>query len=159
MKFICPLIVVKDIRVSRDFYENILDQKVKMDLGENISFEGDFAIHLESHYQMLIQNRRIEKGGNQFELYFEHDDLDRLENKLKEAQVEWIHEVMEQPWRQKVMRFYDPDQHIIEIGESLEHLILRLEAEGLNEKEIVKTIDLPADFVSHVLKTQDDKSK
>lgn len=151
MKFICPLIVVKDIEISRNFYENVLDQKVKLDLGENIAFEGDFAIHLESHYQMLIRNKKIEKGGNQFELYFEHDDLDTLEEKLKEAQVKWVHEMMEQPWRQKVMRFYDPDQHIIEVGESMEHLILRLSSEGLSEEEVTETTGLPGDFVRQIL--------
>jgi catechol 2,3-dioxygenase-like lactoylglutathione lyase family enzyme len=48
MKYICPLIVVKDIAESRHFYENILGQKVKYDFGENVTFEGDFSIHWEN---------------------------------------------------------------------------------------------------------------
>ena len=50
MKYICPLIVVKDIEASRNFYENVLGQKLKYDFGENITYEGDFSIHLEEHY-------------------------------------------------------------------------------------------------------------
>lgn len=38
MKFKCPLIVIKNIDVARSFYENILDQKVKCDFGENVVF-------------------------------------------------------------------------------------------------------------------------
>ncbi len=118
MKYICPLIVVKDITVSRNFYENILGQKVKYDFGENIFFEGDFAIHLKEHYLRLIGEGRyhlIERSNN-FELYFEEDELEKLYNELMHHDVEFIHEIIEQPWGQKVMRFYDPDHHIIEVG-------------------------------------------
>ncbi|MBT7993509.1 MAG: glyoxalase/bleomycin resistance/dioxygenase family protein, partial [Bacteroidetes bacterium] len=51
MKFICALVTVSDILVARNFYENILDQKVKFDFGENVTFHGDFALHLESHFK------------------------------------------------------------------------------------------------------------
>jgi catechol 2,3-dioxygenase-like lactoylglutathione lyase family enzyme len=69
VKFICPLITVSDIEKSRDFYENILGQKVKFDFGENITFHGDFAIHLISHFKELIDNKEVIHGGNDFELY------------------------------------------------------------------------------------------
>ena len=54
MKFICPLIVVNNMEVSRNFYEKVLSQKVQYDFGENVSFEGGFAIHLKSHFSDLI---------------------------------------------------------------------------------------------------------
>ena len=54
MKYICPLLTVNDIKVSRDFYENLLGQTIKIDFGENVSFEGDFAIHLKTHFQKLL---------------------------------------------------------------------------------------------------------
>lgn len=57
MKYVCPLITVSDINLARDFYENILYQKVKYDFGESVTFHGDFAIHLQSHYKNLIDNR------------------------------------------------------------------------------------------------------
>ncbi len=45
MKFICSLIVVEDVQKSKFLYEQILGQIVKMDFGENITFNGDFVIH------------------------------------------------------------------------------------------------------------------
>jgi catechol 2,3-dioxygenase-like lactoylglutathione lyase family enzyme len=138
MKFICPLITVSDIKRSREFYEKLLNQKVKFDFGENVTFHGDFAIHLQSHFQELIDNKEIRHGGNDFELYFEYDQVDEFVNLLKEHNVRFVHEVREQPWRQKVVRFYDPDKHIIEVGESLEYLSFRLNQEGL-----------AVDFVKH----------
>jgi len=119
MKYICPLIVVKDIAVSRNFYENILGQKIKYDYGENIVFEGDFSIHLQEHFQALLGNelQLIQKKANSFELYFETDELDNMVKKLKDNQIEFIHEIKKQPWGQRVARFYDPDYHLIEMGE------------------------------------------
>lgn len=151
MKYICPLIVVKDIKISRKFYEKILNQTVKYDLGENITFDGDFAIHLSSHYQNLIINRAINYGSNNFELYFEEDNLEQLTEVLKQNNVEFVHEIMEQPWRQKVVRFYDPDNHIIEVGESLEHLVIRLHNEGIEISKIQEITFMPKEFILNAI--------
>jgi catechol 2,3-dioxygenase-like lactoylglutathione lyase family enzyme len=148
MKFICPLITVSDIEKSRSFYESILGQKVKFDLGENITFHGDFAIHLKSHFKELIDNKEIIHGGNDFELYFEYDNVEEIERILKNNNVLFVHEIREQPWKQKVIRFYDPDKHIIEIGESMEFLSFRLNKEGMSIEQISKATDLPIDFVN-----------
>jgi len=147
VKYICPLITVKDIVRSRDFYEDVLNQTVKYDFGENVTFNGDFAIHLQSHYSQLIDDKPIRSGGNNFELYFEYDNLDEIVVRLKEQNVEFVHDVREQPWRQKVVRVYDPDKNIIEIGESLEYLSYRLNIEGLTEEQISKIVGIPVDFV------------
>ncbi|MCK9245066.1 MAG: VOC family protein [Candidatus Neomarinimicrobiota bacterium] len=151
MKYVCPLIAVSDIRRSRDFYENLLGQKVKYDYGENVTFQGDFTIHLLSHYQALIDNKEIRTGGNNFELYFEYDDIEEIVKKLKESNVTFVHEIREQPWRQKVVRFYDPDENIIEIGESLEYLAFRLKNEGLSVEQISKATGTSLDFVKESL--------
>lgn len=86
MKYVCALVVVKDIQIARNFYENLLGQKVKFDFGENITFEGDFAIHLEEHYIKLLgeRNSQILRRSNNFELYFETEELDSLLKMLEE---------------------------------------------------------------------------
>ena len=148
MKYICSLIAVSDIKRSREFYENLLNQKVKYDLGENITFHGDFAIHLQSHFKQLIDNKEIQHGGNNFELYFEYDNVDQIVEVLKTNDVVFVHEFREQPWRQKVVRFYDPDKNIIEVGESIEYLVFRLKNEGLTVEQISETTYMPIDFVN-----------
>lgn len=87
MKFICPLVVVEDIQKSRFLYEQLLGQTVKMDFGENITYHGDFAIHQKNHFETLINNYAILQKSNNFELYFEDDDLEYIVNKL---QRQWI---------------------------------------------------------------------
>jgi catechol 2,3-dioxygenase-like lactoylglutathione lyase family enzyme len=154
MKFICPLIVVNNMEVSRNFYEKVLGQKVQYDFGENVSFEGGFAIHLKSHFSDLIsieKNDIIQKSNNS-ELYFEEDDLDSFLQKLKTIDsIEYVHELKEQPWGQRVIRFYDPDMHIIEVGEPMESVVKRLLSEGLSVEETSKRTLMPEEFVRQFL--------
>src|SRR4030042_2325988 len=147
MKLICTLLVVEDIEKSKAFYMNILGQKIKFDFGENITFEGDFAIHKKSHYKNLIGNLEIKHGENNVELYFEYNDVDEMEQELAQKGIEFVHKTKEQPWRQKVLRIYDPDKYIVEIGESLAHLSYILSEEGIEEKEIAKIIGITVEMV------------
>jgi catechol 2,3-dioxygenase-like lactoylglutathione lyase family enzyme len=146
IKFVCPLITVADMKISRNFYENILEQTVTTDYGRNVGFEG-FAIHLRSHFKTLINNKEIVTSGNNFELYFEYDDVEQICKKLKAENVEFVHELREQPWKQLVVRFYDPDKNIIEIGETMERLIFRLYQQGHSIDEISKMTGLDKGFI------------
>jgi catechol 2,3-dioxygenase-like lactoylglutathione lyase family enzyme len=151
LKFVCPLLVVADMQRARSFYETVLGQKVIMDFGENITFEGNFSLHLASHYSQLIDGKEIKTCGNNFEIYFEYDDMEAFNQRLVQHGAELVHPMREQPWRQRVVRFYDPDQHIIEVGESMEHLCHRLHLEGLTIKQIVQTSLMPEAFVREAI--------
>jgi catechol 2,3-dioxygenase-like lactoylglutathione lyase family enzyme len=161
MKFICPLIVVKDIDASRNFYEKIMGQQIEYDFGQNITFEGGFSIHLEEHYKDLLGkgHERIQKRANSFELYFETEELEGIIPKLKANKTEIIHEIKEQPWGQRVIRFYDPDDHIIEVGESMESVVLRYYASGKNMEEICDKTSLPISFVEKTIGTLNGNKK
>jgi uncharacterized glyoxalase superfamily protein PhnB len=154
MRFICPLIVVNEMKASRNFYENILNQKVQFDFGENVSFESGFAIHLKSHFSNLIsisENDILEKSNN-FELYFEEEDMDSFLQKLEEiSSIEYVHGLKEQPWGQRVIRFYDPDKHIIEVGEPMESVVKRFLSKGLSIEETSKRTLMPEEFVRQCL--------
>jgi uncharacterized glyoxalase superfamily protein PhnB len=146
LRFMCPLLVVEDMERSRKFYTEIMEQMVRYDYGENVTFHGDFAIHRSDHYQKLLGDHEIHYRSNNFELYFEHDDVDTFFQRIAQ-QVEIIHPPLEQPWRQKVMRLYDPDGHVLEVGESLEHTARRLLREGLTESQVAGILTMPLEFV------------
>lgn len=154
MKFICPLIVVNNMEISKNFYEKVLNQKVECDFGENVSFEGGFAIHLKSHFSDLIsinKNDIIQKSNNS-ELYFEEEDLDSFLQKLKGIDsIEYVHELKEQPWGQRVIRFYDPDMHIVEVGEPMESVVKRMLSEGFSIEETSKRTLMSEEFVRQFL--------
>ena len=154
LKFVCPLVLVDDIVASRYFYEQLLGQKIKFDFGQNVTFEGDFAIHLKSHFQSLLgdvtQYSVIKKAHNG-ELYFETDEIESIHQRLKQAGVEFIHEIQEQPWGQGVMRLYDPDGHIVEIGEFMETVVWRFHTQGLSIDSISEKSSMRREFVEHVI--------
>lgn len=154
MDFICPLIVVNNIDVSRKFYESVLNQKVKYDFGENIQFEGGFAIHLKSHFadMLTINQEDIANKSNNCELYFEEDNIDNFIERLHNIKdIEFIHNLKEHPWGQRATRFYDPDMHIIEVGESMESVAKRFLRQGLSIEETAKLIQLPIEFVEQCI--------
>ena len=159
MKYICALFVVYDMEKAKYFYVRILGQKIKYDFGENVTFEGDFALHEKEHFRGLLGNLTINKGSNSSELYFEYDDLEELEDKLKRENVEFIHEMKEQPWRQRVLRIYDPSKNIIEIGESLEYLAYRLWKEGKTKDEIGQITNMGKEFAKMAIEKIEDKKK
>ena len=148
MQFICSLVVVEDIKKSRELYEGILNQKVIADYVQNVAFEGGFALHEQAHFKTLIGNQEVLKKSNSFELYFDEENVDESFKKIKAAGFAFVHEVIEQPWRQKVFRFYDYDQNIVEIGEPMPHVAYRLHIEGKPIDEICRTTYMDAQMVT-----------
>lgn len=152
MKFTCPLIAVNDIEVSKKFYQEILQQKIILDFGANVTFEGNFA--LQANFAELVGFNRedIIQGSKNFELYFEEENLDSFVNELKtRPEIKYLHDVKEYPWGQRVIRFYDPDRHVIEVGESMEIVIKRFLQQGLSVEETAKRTMHPIEFVRRCL--------
>ncbi len=152
-----PVIFVKDMAASRRFYEDLLDQKVLMDFGPCVSFQGGFALwHIEHAYQMIF-NAPVDDasplGRKNFEFCFETDDLDAVLARVTQAQVQLIRPPHEQPWAQRVFHLYDPDGHIVEIGEAMDSVILRLMAGGMSAEDAARRTGMPLQFVQHVAQT------
>jgi len=155
--FQASVIFVKDIGVSRRFYEELLGQKVMFDFGENVTFAGGFAIHDANHISQLLFSRpspnRKQPGEENFELYFETDDLDAVLNRLSDAGVEFVHPLREQPWGQRVFRLYDPDKHIVEIGEPMSTVVRRFLRQGMSEEETAQRSSMPLEVVQQIAKS------
>jgi catechol 2,3-dioxygenase-like lactoylglutathione lyase family enzyme len=154
LRLVGPLIAVEDIARSRRFYEELLGQKVKYDFGRDVTFEGDFTIHLRSHFQELLGGageHPVATRAHNGELYFETDEVEWYAQRLAQAKTEFVHKIREQPWGQRVTRFYDPDGHVIEIGEPMEVVVRRLHDQGMPVDAILKKTHLPREFVERAL--------
>lgn len=149
MNYKCPLIVVNDIAISREFYETVLGQKVILDFGANITFEGEFALQSKSSWAEFIDTTEsdISFASNNFELYFEEEQFDDFVERLQMYPIKYVHGVKEFPWGQRVIRFYDPDMHIIEVGESMVTVVRRYLAQGLSVEETAERTQHPVEFV------------
>jgi catechol 2,3-dioxygenase-like lactoylglutathione lyase family enzyme len=150
LKFVSPLIVVEDMARSRQFYEQLLGQQVKFDFGVDVAFEGDFTIHLKSHFQSLLGDASkypITSKAHNGELYFDTDDLEAIYQRLQAAGVEFIEGIQEQPWGQRAIRLYDPDGHIIEIGEPMDITVRRFHRQGWSIERIAEKTGMPREFI------------
>ena len=151
MKFVCPLIAVSDIEASKRFYQEIFNQEVTLDLEANVSFNGGFAIQLDYAGLLGLDSDSVVKKSHNFEMYFEEDDFDSFLGKLeKRNDISYVHPPKKYPWQQRVVRIYDPDKHIIEIGESMAAIAKRYLEEGKTVEETSHIIQHPIAFVQAV---------
>jgi len=150
MKCMNPLIVVEDVPRSRAFYEGVLGQEVALDLGLNVAYRG-FSIQQRALWEEVIGGRKVLFRPHDMELYFEDDDVEGWAAKLATAGVEFLHEVVEQPWKQRVLRFYDPDGHMIEIGETMGSVARRLMAGGMTLAEVAAVTYMPEEALKKEL--------
>ncbi|MCI7692312.1 MAG: VOC family protein [Oscillospiraceae bacterium] len=151
MKYNCPMIVVSDMEKTVEFYKNVLGLDVIQDFGANKTLTGGISLQTEESYKEFIGKDKISYGGDNFELYFEEDEIDAFFENLKEFNVELVHPVQEHSWGQRAVRIYDPDRNIIEVGESLQAVCARFSESGMNANEIAERMDVPTEMVENWL--------
>ncbi|MBZ0227703.1 MAG: VOC family protein [Bauldia sp.] len=123
MRFVNPIIFVRDIATSKAFYTDIIGLDVEQDHGDFVLFEGHFAIHdgaalIGTVWGAAEAGDDAAFGRRNLLLYFEDEDIEGCFARLRDR-VRLIHPLQRQPWGQHVFRFYDPDGHAVEVGEPL----------------------------------------
>lgn len=148
MKLKNPMLVVTDIDRSVEFYNKVLGLRVVADFGANKTLTGGLSLQTAETYREFIENDNITFGGNSFEIYFEEDDFDRFLERLENCDIEYVHPVKEHSWGQRAVRFYDPDRHIIEVGENLKSVCRRFLDSGMTPEQVAERMDVPLKFVN-----------
>lgn len=145
------LIVVEDIERSKKFYHDLFGLEVVADFGGNVVLTERLVLQDKKIWEGLIQ-QEITIGNGDAELYFEENDLDFFLKKLEAypEKVKWLNPLMEHEWGQRVIRIYDPDHHVIEIGENLDYVAKRYYQKGMPAEEVAKKVQLPLDYVKGV---------
>ncbi len=152
MKYLCTVISVRDIKSSRKFYENLFGLEIYQDYGINIAFTCGLALQQEFDWLVNLPKEEILKKSNNIELCFEEENFDEFLNKLDEyPDIQRLGDVIEHSWGQRVVRFYDLDEHIIEVGESMKDVINRFISSGLSMEEISKKMDASLEDLKKLL--------
>ncbi|MHA7776435.1 VOC family protein [Roseibium sp. M-1] len=122
MKFVNPLPFVADIERAKRFYAEVLDLRILEDHGDFVRFESGFALHDGAAlHQTVFGDPPVGDepyGRRNLVLYFEDEDIEVTFARVA-TRVRLIHGVETQAWGQRVFRFFDPDGHIVEIGEPM----------------------------------------
>lgn len=148
MKLKNPMLVVIDIDKSVEFYKKVLGLHKIMDFGANVTLTGGLCLQSRESFEEFIDNKNITFGSNSFEVYFEEDDFDSCTQKLETLDIKYVHRVKEHSWGQRVVRFYDPDMHIIEVGENMKTVCKRFLDSGMLPEQVEERMDVPIKFVN-----------
>ena len=129
------LIAVNDIDRAIKFYNEIFGLNVILDQDGNVIMSEGLVLQDAKIWQRFLGKELIPKN-NMTELYFEESDIEGFVKKLEESdfEIEFVNKLMTHSWActkssglrscadrsgsgdQKVVRFYDPDGNLIEVG-------------------------------------------
>ena len=111
------LIVVNDIEKSKAFYKELFGLDVVLDNDGNMILTEGLVLQDAEIWKSFLE-RDIIPRNNATELYFEESDIEGFAKKLDEYRppIQYVNRLMEHSWGQKVIRFYDPDGNLIEVG-------------------------------------------
>ena len=153
MKLKNPMIIVTDLENSKKFYKEVLGLRVIMDFGANITLTGGLCLQTKDSWLEFINasDKDISFGGNDAEIYFEEDDFDKFTERLSKLEIDYLHKVYEHRWGQRVVRFYDPDKHIIEVAEDLTKVVRKFLNKGMSAETVATRMDVPVDYVKSCL--------
>lgn len=147
MKFMNPLLAVSDMERSVSFYKTVLGLDKIADFGANVTLTGGVALQTQETWAQFIETDALTWNGKVSELYFEEDDFDTFAERLRGQDIRYVHPVKEHAWGQRVVRFYDPDGHIIEVGENMQSVCRRFADSGMTPEQIAVRMDVPPEAV------------
>ena len=129
------LIVVNDMDRAIRFYKEIFGLQVILDQDGNVIMSEGLVLQDANIWQQFL-DKELTPKNNMTELYFEVNDIEGFVKKLEESdfEIEFVNKLMTHSWRrtkssglrscanrsgsgdQRVVRFYDPDGNLIEVG-------------------------------------------
>ena len=142
-----PLLAVADMERSLAFYETVLGLRVVLDFGANKTLTGGLCLQTLDTWRSFLGTDQVAFGGNDAEIYFEEDRFDAFAERLSTLPIQYVHPVKEHRWGQRVVRFYDPDRHIIEVGENLAAVCRRFLDSGLTPAQTAERMDVSLEYV------------
>lgn len=111
------LIVVKDIEKSRQFYRDLFGLEMVLDQDGNMILTEGLVLQDEKIWKEFL-GKDIIHHNHSCELYFEVKHIEAFIEKLERLypSVQYVNRLMTHSWGQKVIRFYDLDGNLIEVG-------------------------------------------
>lgn len=111
------LIVVNDMEKAIAFYRDLFGLQVLLDNDGNVIMSEGLVLQDAKIWKKFIGKDILAKN-HAAELYFEENNIEAFIEKLEssEYEIEYVNRLMTHSWGQKVVRFYDLDGNLIEVG-------------------------------------------
>ena len=153
MKLKNTVFIVNDLEQSKKFYKQILGLKVLLvEFNGSVTLTSGIVLQSKEVWKELIHkdDQDIIMLNHAAALSFETEDIDAFMLLLDQYQVTLVHPPKEGAWGQRVVRFYDPDGHIIEVGESMRKIMKRLLRQGFSYEELAHRLRVPLDYIKQI---------
>jgi len=153
IKFHSTVLICNDHDKMKAFYQDTLLQSIEVDFGNCIVLKNGLSLwKLSPEYPLANKLGRTfhNAGNNNMEICFETEDFEQIANKLSNVSIRFIHKETEETWGQLTIRFYDPENNIIEIGESIPCFVKRFYNQGLSIEEVSQRTSVPASMVKEI---------
>ena len=117
MKLKNILIVVEDIEKSKQFYHDLFGLDVVLDNDGNVILTEGLVLQDKKIWKTFL-GKEILTESNSCELYFVEPEIEVFVEKLEKLypSIQYVNRLMTHSWGQKVIRFYDLDGNLIEVG-------------------------------------------
>lgn len=147
------VIICKDFDKMNKFYQEVLLQEIEADYGNCIGFKSKISLwKLTEEYPIAkkLGYTFSEKGNANFELSFETEEYEELIQHLSQKNINYLHKTKEEVWGQRTLRLYDPENNLVEIGESIPCFVKRFYNQGMTVEEVAQRTSVPITFVSTI---------
>lgn len=117
MKLKNVLIVVNDIEQSKRFYHDLFGLTTVLDNDGNMILTEGLVLQDKKIWKSFL-GKEIIPENHSCELYFEEQNIEGFVQKLERLypSISYVNKLMTHSWGQKVVRFYDLDGNLIEVG-------------------------------------------
>lgn len=117
MKLKNILIVVNNIEKSKQFYHDLFGLNPILDNDGNLILTEGLVLQDKKIWSDFLEKDIIPRS-NSCELYFEEPNIEAFIEKLEKLypQIQYVNPLITHSWGQKVIRFYDLDGNLIEVG-------------------------------------------
>ena len=133
----------------------MLGLAVELDFGKNVILEGGITLWEINHNHIIPERLGIDsisdRSIKRFEFYFETEDIETVYERVKSSGTDLLHSLHEEPWGQRTVRFFDPDRHLIEIGESTETFVKRLHQNNMTPEQVSQKTSILLEKVQEIL--------
>lgn len=150
IQFHSAVLFTSGIKRLSAFYIEVLDQQVQYDVGACVIFRCGLSLWQPSNELTIAAKLGYcchPSGNKNLELCFETETFAPDVERIKASGVTVLHDVVEEPWGQQAVRFFDPDGNVVELGESIPTFVRRHYAAGLSAEAVAERTGVPLEAV------------
>ena len=145
------MLVTRDIKAAKEFYTGVVGAEIVLDIGNHVVFKEGFSLLLEEDWISFAQlggEEGLSYHHHTGQLVFAVDDMaEFLQRVEKVPGLRFVHQVKEHHWGRWAVRLYDPDGHVVEIGESMKVVVKRFLRQGLTPEAAAEKSEFPLSYV------------